>query len=235
VFDSKKGGRAKLDKLDEELAGKSNSQRTTALRKHAIKHHAQQLRRPPLLPFHYVVYDPMHALHNEVNVLLDEAVHKHLMTESKDQEVKLAITTAQESINTLWKAANLAKFIQFGRDGKGAHVHTLNGPAFKDVMRNGKLLTRTIELMQPVYALLEARKLTPELQPSAVGAEADRGPGKPGGVKRDGKGSSKPKKSSKKASRLVSWADDDEPAAPVQGPPTSSSAESGHVKRIGDA
>lgn len=27
---------------------------------------------PPLVPFHHVVFDPMHGLHNELNVIFDE-------------------------------------------------------------------------------------------------------------------------------------------------------------------
>ena len=89
TFDSEKGGRAKLEKLDATLAAMEDGPRTSKLKRHAKKHLAQQLRREPLIPFHYVVFDPMHGVHNEINVLLDEAVHKHLVAceESKDKQV----------------------------------------------------------------------------------------------------------------------------------------------------
>jgi hypothetical protein len=126
------------------------------------------LRRAPLLAFHYVVYDPMHGIHNEVNVLLDESVHKHLMVDSGDAGVKSVIEVAQSKINAEWKAANLPKFIQFGQDKKGAHSHALNGPAIEALWAKPALLISTIRHMQPVYALLEAKGLTPALQASAV-------------------------------------------------------------------
>ena len=49
----------------------------------------------------------MHGIHNEANVLLDEAVHKHLMVDSPDPEVKAIIATAQAQVNKLLKDANL--------------------------------------------------------------------------------------------------------------------------------
>ena len=143
------------------------------LKKHAKLHNAQQLRRPPLLPFHYVVFDPMHGIHNEINVLLDEAVHRHLIIETKNTDVLEVLQKAQKLINELWKNANLSKFIQFGPDSGG---HALNGPAFKAVMRSPTLLIDTIALMQPVYGLLETHKLTPELSAAATGEAADVGP-----------------------------------------------------------
>ena len=100
VFDSEKGGRAKLEKLDDELAQMDERPRDNRLKKHAkgtVKcagHHGQQLRRAPLLPVHHFVFDPMHGVHNEANILLDEAVHKHLMVESSDAAVKKVIEEA---------------------------------------------------------------------------------------------------------------------------------------------
>lgn len=88
VFDSKHGGKKKLEQIDAKLAGLDEHNRAKELKKHAKKHLSQQLRREPLLPFHYVVHDPMHGVHNEINVLLDEAVHKHLMVDSTDEVVK---------------------------------------------------------------------------------------------------------------------------------------------------
>eukprot|EP00966_Prymnesium_polylepis_P254205 5874768-Prymnesium_polylepis.1 len=107
----------------------------------------------------------MHGVHNEANVLLDEVVHKHLMVESTDPEVKAAIEKATTSINQRWKDANTPKFIQFGRDETGAHSHAMNGPTAEFVMDRPDLIIGTIQDMAPVYALLEARKQTPPLKP----------------------------------------------------------------------
>ena len=79
------------------------ARRQCELKKHGHTHHAQQLRRAPLLPFHHVVFDPMHGVHNEANVLLDEAVHQHLMVEPPDDECKKVISETQAKVNSLWK------------------------------------------------------------------------------------------------------------------------------------
>lgn len=161
-----------------------------------------------MLPFHFVVFDPMHGIHNEANVLIDEAVHQHLMVQSPDPDVMEVLATAQENVNKRWKDANLPKFIQFGRDKQGAHSHALNGPAFKAVWSKPELIIETIKDMSPVYALLESKKLTPALEPEAVGEGADKGPKKKGGA-------AKPKK---KKQRGVAW-EDEEPEYMPPGAP----------------
>ena len=169
-FGTDHGGAAALEELDAELAAMDQRHMTAKMKKHADGHLAQQLRRPPLLPFHYVTHDPMHAVHNEANALLDEAVHKHLMVESDDAEVKKTMEHAQALINKDWKDANLPKFIQFGRDNQGAHSHALNGPCFEAVWGRPDLIIRTITNMGPVYALLESKKLLPKLTAEGVAA-----------------------------------------------------------------
>jgi hypothetical protein len=72
------------------------------------------------------------------------------------------LEVAQKQVNQLWKEACLPKFIQWGRDGQGSHTHALNGPAAKAVLRNKTLLINTIQHMQPVYALIECNKYTPD-------------------------------------------------------------------------
>ena len=170
AFGTDHGGRAALDEIDAKLLGMEPGPLASTLKTHAKTHLAQMLRRWPLLPFHYVTHDPMHGVHNEANAVLDEAVHKHLMVESTDAEVKKTLEIAQAAINTLWKAANLPKYIQFGRDGQGAHSHALNGPCFEKVWSTPQLIIDTITLMGPVYALLESKKLVPELTPEALAA-----------------------------------------------------------------
>ena len=190
------------------------------------------LRRAPLIPVHHFVFDPMHGMHNEANVLLDESVHKHLMVESEDPQVKASLAKAQASINADWKAANLPKFIQFGRDAQGAHSHAMNGPACEAVMDNPGLLIRTIDHMKPVYDLLETRKLTPALDPSAVAPEADTGK-TTGGNKSKGGVKGKTKERAKKK-RKVSWGKQPQAAEQgggQEGPPTEPEGDSEKVRQ----
>jgi hypothetical protein len=72
VFDSTKGGRAKLDGERETRLGWSDSKRATEDEKYAKQHHGQCWSCEPLLPFDIVQFDPMHGVHNELNVILDE-------------------------------------------------------------------------------------------------------------------------------------------------------------------
>jgi hypothetical protein len=132
------------------------------------------------------------------------------MVESKDTEVKQLIATAQESINKRWKEAQLPKFIQFGRDKQGAHSHALNGPAFKAAWSKPELIVGTIRDMAPVYALLETKKLTPELKEDALGENADKGPKQKNTEK-------------KKKKRGVAWDDEQPDYRPPEGaiPPLS--------------
>ena len=62
----------------------------------------------------------------------DEAIHKPLMVITNEPVAKAIIETAQAEVNALWKDAQLPKLVQFGKDNKGAHSHTLNGPAFNN-------------------------------------------------------------------------------------------------------
>ena len=173
-FGTDHGGQAALDAIDANLSAMDPGNMERALKAHAKNsfHAGQQLRRSPLLPFHFVVHDPMHAVHNEANALLDEAVHKHLVAceESKDKQVQATGREAQAVINKEWKDANLPKYIQFGKDDKGAHSHALNGPCFEAVWGRPGLIVSTIKHMGPVYALLETREETPPLTPEALAA-----------------------------------------------------------------
>ena len=206
-FSSENGGRTKLEALDTELAKLSEKAQENRLKNHAKEHDGQQLRRGPLLPFHHVVFDPMHGMHNEANAILDEIVHRHLCVDSSDAEVKQIIETAQKAINTLWKEAHLPKFIQFGKDKQGEHSHALNGPAFKAVWRHKTLLMQTIKHMEPVYELLESKRLVPPLEPSALGESADKGPSAAPAKGGKRKATAPPKKPRKKKERGVAFED----------------------------
>ena len=81
-------------------------------------HLGQCYGRPPLVPFHHVLWYPMHGCHNEVNALLDESVHKHLAlgADSKHAEVKSTCAKAQAEVNQLWRDAHLQKNIGFAAE-----------------------------------------------------------------------------------------------------------------------
>lgn len=204
-FGTDHGGSKALEKLDLDLAVMEPRAQTRVLRKHGKGHAAQMLRRKPLLPCHYFVFDIMHGMHNEANVLLDESVHQHLMVAktSKDEQVIQTITTAQTKINALWKEQHLPKFIQFGHDEDGVHSHAMNGPTAEAVMDRPSLIIETIQLMAPVYELLETRKQVPPLQAEVVGEGAISGP-KPDQKKEQAKAKGKVKEPAKK-SRKVDW------------------------------
>ncbi len=61
----------------------------------------------------------------------DEAIHKPLMMITNNLVAKAIIETVQAEVNARWKEARLPKLIQFEKDEKGAHSHTLNGAALK--------------------------------------------------------------------------------------------------------
>ena len=188
------GGYAELE------AERVRMARDPAKEKHHIDtHDSQGFNRPPLIPFHFDVFDPMHGIHCEVNALLDEAVHKPLELgyESKEPGVKETCARVQNKVNDLWKKANLPKLIQFGKgkDSKGkdsAHSHALNGPTFKKAWGKQDLLLGTFEAMREVYAL---RECVPDVS-------ASQGP----------PSSSAPKK--KKTDRTASF-DAPEPSKPI--------------------
>ena len=54
------------------LAGLDPKKRDAELKKFADAHCAQNFDCPPLIPWHHVVFDVMHAVHNELNIILDE-------------------------------------------------------------------------------------------------------------------------------------------------------------------
>ena len=68
VYDKAKGG---LKKLEEEVISRLNAS-VSDQERYAKLHHSSQFGMEPLIPFHYVQWDPMHGLHNELNVLMDE-------------------------------------------------------------------------------------------------------------------------------------------------------------------
>ena len=151
------GGMAQLEKEREVIERKESSAREKAMKEHAKDHLGQCYGRPPLVPFHHALFDPMHACHNEVNALLDESVHKHLAlgADSTNKEVQRVCAHAQATVNQLWRDANLPKHIQFGKvDGKELE-HALNGPAFNKAFGTPGLLQNTMNAMDPVWRLRE--------------------------------------------------------------------------------
>ena len=55
-----------------EIGEMSPDDREKELKKHADNHKSQKFNCPPLIPCHHYLWDPMHAVHNELNVILDE-------------------------------------------------------------------------------------------------------------------------------------------------------------------
>ena len=132
--------------------------------------------------------------------ILRQAIHQHLMHESKDAKVAKLIEDTKTKVNLAWKGAHLKKFIQWGKDSSGKEsVHALNGPALKAVLRHPTLLKVTIELMRPVYETLEAKKII------TIGADGlpdkrDKPPKKKKGGKK-----AKPKAPSKTPARAAAF------------------------------
>lgn len=135
-------------------------------------HHSQVFDHPPLLPCHYFVFDPMHALHCEFNVLIDESIHQHLVVQIDSPEVMSEIRAATRDVNQMWQNAHLPKFMQFGKDDQGSHSHAANGPAFKAIVRSN-LLQRTFERMMPVWVLVE-KHATPTMGKDRIGMQKKR-------------------------------------------------------------
>ena len=84
---------------------------------------------PLATPWNKAVFDPMHGMHYEGNVLLDETVQLPLAAaEDLDPAAKVDVLQATEEINTLWRGYNFPKYIQFGKDGSGSRFKHLDGP-----------------------------------------------------------------------------------------------------------
>lgn len=209
------GGYAELEAERACFARMDVAKRTTEMKKHADKHYAQQWGRPPLVPFHWLVFDPMHAIHCEVNVLLDEAVHRPLVLghESKDPFVKQTCAEAQKKVNELWSDAQLPKFIQWGMgENKGKdkeNAHALNGPTFKKAWAKPNLLLETMKAMDSVWELKEANRLEEQATEGETGVRAATGAGGVGQLSK----TSKPKGGSKKRKDRGASFDEDEPPA----------------------
>ena len=157
-------------------------------KEHADKHEAQVYGWAPLVPFHHVVFDPMHGIHSEVNALMEEAVHKPLVFgfESKSPQVVAVCTKAMDEVNKLWADAKLQRLVQFGRKdgGKGdQHSHALNGPSFKKAWGKPHLLLETIKAMLPVYELKECVDLhAPIIMEGEGDSSGDNGESSSGGT-----------------------------------------------------
>ena len=98
-----------------------------------------------------------------MHTLTPQSIHQHFVVDTKNEEVLSVLRAAQTSVNELWHNANLPKYIQFGKDDRGTQSHAADGPTMKAVMAHPTLLKQTMDLMQPVYALLQTHALTPEL------------------------------------------------------------------------
>ena len=100
-----------------------------------------------LWPWSKAVFDPMHGMHYEGNVLLDESVQPLAAAEDLDPAAKADVLQATEEINTLWRGYNFPKYIQFGKDGAGSRFKHLDGPTWKGALRSN-VLKKTYEIMR---------------------------------------------------------------------------------------
>lgn len=164
TYDSADGGQDKMDEEICKLAGMSKSGRTAETRRLADLHHGVVPHQHGVLPFHHKVIEPMHGTHNEFNVLLDEAVHQHLLVQSTDPKVKSAVLEKTHEINELWGSMHMQKRLYFGRDGNGTPqpAPAVNGPDMKVILRSPTLLPKTLDIMASLWDLTEVeRKKSP--------------------------------------------------------------------------
>ena len=187
-----------LDEAMSKLASMTTNGRTAETRRLADMHDGVVPHQHGVLPFHHKVIEPMHATHNEFNVLLDEAVHQHLLVQSSDPKVKEEVLKATRDINALWGSVHMQKRLYYGRDGDGTPqpAPAVNGPDMKVILRHPTLLPKTVDIMMPVWALTEAEREKSSTQPSTE-APAPKQP-----AKKRGRGASKqPSKKGKRAKK----------------------------------
>jgi hypothetical protein len=169
VFDSTAGGQQKLDEELEKIAGCTEPTRKAEALKYADKHDGIMHGQYGVLPCHHVVVEPMHGCHNEFNVVvLQEAIHEHLLVQSTDPALKETIRQMTKEINELWGSMHLQKPLYFGRDDSGTAQPqpTANGPDMKVILRHPKLLPKTMEIMRRGWQLTEPERKKQKEQPS---------------------------------------------------------------------
>ena len=147
-------------------------------------------------------------------------MHQHFVIETKDTEVREILEVTLREVNELWHNANLPKYIQFGKDERGVNSHAMDGPTVEAVLCKPELLTKTIDIMRPVYDLLESHGLTPELTAEAeAGTPPSEMPPPQAQAAADGKAKGKGKRKSAqptkkkkrgKKKRGVAFDDDDD-------------------------
>ena len=200
-LDAERARRAALDPA----AAKAEAETFSSLHDATVYDH------PPLLPVDEVVFDPMHAMHTEANVLLDESVHQFLVIDAENPAIAAEQKVVMADVNAMWQQAHLPKFIQFGKDDKGAHSHALNGPAFKMVMRSD-LLLRTFKRMMTLWQLVEdvadrADAASPAAPP--IAAAVAKAKAAATAAKKPPKKQAKKKKKRRTSNRVASFSDDE--------------------------
>ena len=125
------------------------------------EHYGQHFGRYPLLPYHdgATCIDMLHAFINEMNDILNEAIHSHLVEEHSEPELRTLQAEVRERVNKRirgWKGEGGANLLlTFGEtDGKS---HVVNGPKLKTLLRDPTLLSDLVKLMRPLYELMEAK------------------------------------------------------------------------------
>ena len=88
-LDAERARRAALDPA----AAKAEAETFSSLHDATVYDH------PPLLPVDEVVFDPMHAMHTEANVLLDESVHQFLVIDAENPAIAAEQKVVMADVN----------------------------------------------------------------------------------------------------------------------------------------
>ena len=134
------------------------AERNTFEEKWSNEMRGQEFGHYPALPYHDVVTDMLHLYLNEWNAALTEAFHQHLLLaeDATDKQIKQLAGETRDKVNARLKQAGTNLMLQFGLPKKS---HAVNGPKLKVFLRDVDLLRDLVELLRPMYALMEIKKM----------------------------------------------------------------------------
>lgn len=143
--------RARIEKM-------TAAERNTFEEKWSNEMRGQEFGHYPALPYHDVVTDMLHLYLNEWNAALTEAFHQHLLLaeDATDKQIKQLAGETRDKVNARLKQAGTNLMLQFGLPKKS---HAVNGPKLKVFLRDVDLLRDLVELLRPMYALMEIKKM----------------------------------------------------------------------------
>ena len=140
-----------------EVADMNSADREKFLDEWSAQNFGQEFGRAPALPYHEDVSDMLHLYINQWNAALTEAFHKHLLAEDyTDKELRARAAGIRDEVNTRLHQEGTNLILHFGVQEKS---HAVNGPKLKKFLRDATLLTDLIELMRPLYEMMELKKL----------------------------------------------------------------------------